>query len=185
MLSFLKKLFGGENEPTVATPAAKSDPAPAPAPQSAPEPQPEPMPTSVAESESSVVEQPVVKTEVLASLYERIGGEAAVDAAVDIFYRKVLADDRINKYFEDTDMEAQAQKQKAFLTLAFGGPNDYSGADMREAHANLVQKGLSDEHFDAVMENLAATLTELNVPDELIAEAAAIAESTRTDVLGR
>jgi len=29
------------------------------------------------------------------SLYEKLGGEAAVDAAVDIFYRKVLADDRI------------------------------------------------------------------------------------------
>jgi hemoglobin len=35
------------------------------------------------------------------------------------------------------------------------------------------------------MEHLGATLTELNVPGDLIAEAAAIAESTRNDVLGR
>jgi hemoglobin len=48
-----------------------------------------------------------------------------------------------------------------------------------------VKRGLNDSHFDAVMENLGATLKELNVPDELIAEAAAIAESTRNDVLGR
>jgi hemoglobin len=48
-----------------------------------------------------------------------------------------------------------------------------------------VKKGLNDSHFDAVMENLGATLKELNVPDELIAKAAAIAESTRNDVLGR
>lgn len=34
----------------------------------------------------------------MASLYERIGGEAAVDAAVDIFYRKVLSDDRVNGF---------------------------------------------------------------------------------------
>ena len=119
------------------------------------------------------------------SLYDQIGGEAAVDAAVDIFYRKVLADDRINKFFEGVDMDRQAAKQKAFLTVAFGGPNKYSGKDMRDGHAHLVAKGLNDSHFDAVMEHLGATLKELNVPDELIAKAAAIAESTRNDVLGR
>jgi len=119
------------------------------------------------------------------TLYEKIGGEAAVDAAVDIFYRKVLADDRISQYFEGVDMDKQAAKQKAFLTMAFGGPHNYTGKDMRDGHAHLVKNGLNDSHFDAVMENLGATLKELNVPDELITEAAAIAESTRNDVLGR
>lgn len=56
---------------------------------------------------------------------------------------------------------------------------------MRQGHAHLVKQGLNDSHFDAVMENLAATLQELNVPQNLIAEMAAIAESTRNDVLGR
>ena len=119
------------------------------------------------------------------SLYDKIGGETAVNAAVDIFYRKVLGDDRINMFFEGIDMEKQAAKQKAFLTFAFGGPNNYTGKDMRDGHAHLVERGLNDSHFDAVMEHLGATLKELNVPDELIAEAAAIAESTRNDVLGR
>ena len=119
------------------------------------------------------------------TLFEKIGGEAAVDAAVDIFYRKVLADDRINEFFADVDMDKQAAKQKAFLTMAFGGPNNYTGEDMRKGHAHLVERGLNDSHFDAVMENIGATLTELNVPGELIAEAAAIAESTRNDVLGK
>jgi len=119
------------------------------------------------------------------SLYDRIGGEAAVNAAVDLFYRKVLADDRINKWFDGIDMERQHAKQKAFLTLALGGPSNYSGKDMREGHAHLVAKGLNDSDFDAVVENLGATLTELGVPGELIGEAAAIVESTRNDVLGR
>ena len=119
------------------------------------------------------------------SLYERIGGEAAVNAAVDVFYRKVLADDRINSFFEGVDMDKQAAKQKAFLTMALGGPNNYTGEDMRKGHAHLVERGLNDSHFDAVIENLGATLTELGVPADLIGEAAAIAESTRNDVLGR
>lgn len=119
------------------------------------------------------------------SLYENIGGEAAVNAAVDIFYRKVLKDNRIKHFFDGVDMDKQAAKQKAFLIMAFGGPHNYTGADMRRGHAHLVAKGLNDSHFDAVMENLGATLKELNVPDNLIAQAAAIAESTRKDVLGK
>ena len=97
----------------------------------------------------------------------------------------MLADDRISRFFEGVDMDRQAAKQKAFLTMAFGGPNNYSGEDMRRGHAHLVKQGLNDSHFDAVMENLGATLTELKVPGELIAQAAAIAESTRKDVLGK
>ena len=57
---------------------------------------------------------------------------------------------------------------------------------MAAAHRRLVEeKGLNDSHFDAVMEDLGATLKELNVPDELIAEAAGIAESVRDAVLNR
>jgi hemoglobin len=119
------------------------------------------------------------------SLYERIGGEPAVNAAVDIFYRKVLNDNRINRFFDNVDMEKQAAKQKAFLTMAFGGPHNYTGEDMRKGHAHLVKMGLDDSHFDAVVENLGATLEELNVPQEQIAEVVAICETTRNDVLGR
>jgi hemoglobin len=119
------------------------------------------------------------------TLYEELGGEAAVDAAVDIFYIKVLADDRINSYFEGVDMGQQASKQKAFLTVAFGGPNNYSGRGMRNAHAKFVKQGLNDSHFDAVVENLGLTLKEMGVADDLIAQVAAVAETTREDVLGR
>jgi hemoglobin len=119
------------------------------------------------------------------SLFEQLGGEAAVDAAVDIFYRRVLNDHRINRFFDNTDMDQQAAKQKAFLTMAFGGPNNYSGTDMRTAHAKFVKMGLDDSHFDAVVEDLAATLQELDIPEELIKQVAAVAETTRNDVLGR
>jgi hemoglobin len=119
------------------------------------------------------------------SLYERIGGEPAVNAAVDIFYRKVLNDHRINRFFDNVDMEKQAAKQKAFLTMAFGGPHNYTGEDMRKGHEHLVKMGLNDSHFDAVVENLGATLEELSVPQELINEVVEICETTRNDVLGR
>ena len=119
------------------------------------------------------------------SLYEQLGGDNAVNAAVDIFYRKVLSDDRISQFFEGVDMDKQIGKQKAFLTMAFGGPNNYTGVDMRKAHAHLVARGLNDSHFDAVAENLSATLSELGVAAPLIEQVMAIAGSTRNDVLGR
>ena len=88
------------------------------------------------------------------SLYERLGGEAAVDAAVDKFYEKVLADERIRHFFTETDMAKQRRHQKSFLTFAFGGPQNYSGRGMREAHRKLVEEhGLNDSHFDAVIES--------------------------------
>lgn len=117
------------------------------------------------------------------SLYEKLGGAAAVDAAVDIFYRKVLSDPLINGFFEDTDMDAQRGKQKSFLTMAFGGPNNYTGKDMRQAHAHLVARGLNEDHFNAVAGHLQATLDELNVPAELANEVMGIAASTHDDVL--
>jgi hemoglobin len=120
-----------------------------------------------------------------ASLYEQLGGQAAVEAAVDLFYRKVLSDDRISAFFEGVDMDRQIGKQKAFLTMAFGGPHNYSGADMRRAHGHMVAQGLNDSHFDAVVELLAQSLRELGVQAPEIAQVAAIAESVRNDVLNR
>lgn len=119
------------------------------------------------------------------SLYEQLGGEPAVNAAVDIFYRKMLADDRVSRFFDDVDMDNQAAKQKAFLTMVFGGPSNYTGKDMYEGHKHLLKMGLDDSHVDAVIENLGTTLKELGVKDELITQVAGIANSVRDDVLGR
>ena len=119
------------------------------------------------------------------SIYDRLGGEKAISVAVDIFYEKVLADTRINHFFQNVNMQRQASMQKEFLTFAFGGPQEYTGSTLRNVHTQLVEKGLNEGHFDAVMEHLGTTLKELKMPDSLISEAAAIAESVRNDVLCR
>ena len=119
----------------------------------------------------------------MSSLYERLGGAAALDAAVELFYRKVLADERINRFFDDVDMDRQVAKQKAFLTMVTGGPVSYTGKDMREGHKHLVARGLNGKHVDAVVENLAATLRELGVSEADIADVGALANSVRDDVL--
>lgn len=121
----------------------------------------------------------------MASLYERLGGAAAVNAVVETFYRKVLSDARVSDFFDDVDMDGQILKQKAFLTMVFGGPTSYAGKDMRAGHKHLVERGLNDTHFDAVIELLGQSLSQHGVASGDIAEIAAIANSVRNDVLNR
>jgi hemoglobin len=136
--------------------------------------------------ESAAVAEPAAEEEKPAekSLYEKLP-EGAIAAAVDKFYEKVLADDRVNGFFKGVDMDRQRAMQTAFLTYAFGGPNKYEGRDLRHAHAHLVAKGLNDTHFDVIVEHLGATLKEMGIGDEDIAHAAKIANSVRKDVLNQ
>lgn len=121
----------------------------------------------------------------MSSLYERLGGAPAIDQAVDIFYRKVLNDDRGNGFFDDADMDRQIAKQKGFLTMAFGGPNEYTGQGLREGHRHLVARGLEDAHVDVIIELLGETLAELGADETDIKEAAGVANSVRDEVLDR
>ena len=117
------------------------------------------------------------------SLYQKLGGKAAMDAAVEAFYVKVLADNRVKHFFDDINMARQRRKQKEFLSAAFGGPIPWTGKDMRKAHANLP--GLNETHFNAIAENLKSTLVDLKIKPELIDQVMAIAGSVKDDVLNR
>lgn len=119
------------------------------------------------------------------SLYEQLGGAPAIQAATELFYRKVLQDDELAPFFEDIEMDAQIAKQASFLTMVTGGPNQYTGRDMRAAHARLVERGIGDRHVDLVIQHLGDTLKELGVSQDLIQVVADTAESVRNDVLGR
>ena len=121
----------------------------------------------------------------MSNLYEQLGGAAAVEAAVELFYKKVLADGRVNHFFQGVDMRRLAGHQNAFLAMAFGGPARYRGQALRQGHAHLVARGLNDSHFDVVVELLGQTLAELGVPQPAILQVAAVAELVRNDVLGR
>ena len=101
------------------------------------------------------------------------------------FYSKILADERINAFFSDADLDSLQRMQSTFLALLLGGPREYTGLSMRSAHARLVMQGLNDLHFDVVVQHLMDTVSELKVSPELAAKIAQVAESTREDVFGR
>ena len=112
------------------------------------------------------------------SLYEKLGGKEAISAVVDNFYDRILADDSINHFFANTDMEKQRRHQAAFISFALGGPNQYSGTSMEKAHAGM---NLQPEHFNAVANHLAAALADFKVSpadiDAVISQVATLKDS--------
>ena len=116
------------------------------------------------------------------SLYHKIGGAGAINATVDLFYTKVLADKEVKHFFEDVNMKRQHKMQKAFISAALGGPQPWTGKDLRKAHADL---DLKESDFNAIAGHLQETLQELKVKEELIKQVMAIVGSTKDDVLNR
>lgn len=124
----------------------------------------------------------------MSTLYEKLGGEKTVKLVVEKFYERVLNDDRIKHFFAEVDMFKQKIHQLDFLTYAFEGSERYRGSTMRAVHKRLVQEqGLGEEHFDAFVEDLVATLKELEISPELIEEAIVVAGSLkhRQEVLNK
>ena len=94
------------------------------------------------------------------SLYTQVGGESGIAAVVDDFYARVTADDLLGPWFAKTDGERLRGHLRAYLTVALGGPEAYSGRSMRAAHAGLAITG---QAFDSVLDRLADSLTAAGV----------------------
>ena len=97
------------------------------------------------------------------SLYERLGGEKAISAVVDDFAGNVLADARINKKFADSNADRLVANLKTFMCMATGGPCQYTGQNMKEAHHRM---GVTDGEFSALVEDLVKTLDKFKVPEK-------------------
>ena len=104
---------------------------------------------------------------VLEPIYDRIGGEAALAAAVDGFYVRVLGDPELKPFFAGVNMGALKLHQRAFFAQALGGPARYRGRDMKSAHRRFQ---ISQRHFDRAAGHLAETLTSLGVDGETVGE---------------
>lgn len=97
------------------------------------------------------------------SLYERLGGQAAIEAVVKDFAGNVLADTRINQKFAKSDPDRLVTNLIAFVCMATGGPCKYEGQSMKAAHQNM---GATEGEFNALVEDLVKTLDKFNVPEK-------------------
>jgi hemoglobin len=118
------------------------------------------------------------------SLHDLLGGDRReLQLVTSAFYKKVLTDELMSPYFAGADMARQAGMLAEFLAMALGGPHAYAGRDLRTAHQHL--RGLTDAHFDRVLEYLAETLREAGLSEADVITAGAVAETVRDQVLNR
>jgi len=103
------------------------------------------------------------------SLYDRLGGKAAITAVVDQFVTNVGGDARINKFFAHTDLNHLKAQLVNQICEASGGPCKYTGKSMKEAHKGM---GVSGADFGALVEDLVKALDHFKVgkteKDELL-----------------
>jgi hemoglobin len=114
------------------------------------------------------------------SIYQAIGGRAAVAAAVDNFFGRLLADPTLAAFVPG----GVGPKHRAYVVTvlgeALGGPERYRGPDLAAAHGGL---GISNAHFDATAAHLSAALDELGVPINLIERIVALVAGLRSAVV--
>ncbi|EFN59290.1 hypothetical protein CHLNCDRAFT_18852 [Chlorella variabilis] len=132
----------------------------------------------------SALEEPQEEPE--ASLYDQLGGGVAVKGVVDDFYRRVLSEPAMARFFDGVDMAKHRRKFLLFVTYALGGPDEYlqlapePWPQLYSAHERLIlQYGLNETHFDAIKVLFATTLRDAGAPEHLIEQALAVVESTR------
>jgi hemoglobin len=115
------------------------------------------------------------------SIYDQIGGMAAVGAAVDELYARVLGDPQLAPYFADIDMDRQRHHMRAFVATALGGTHLYRGRDMASVHAGL---GITARDFDRLASHLAGALGTLGVPSEQVKAILARIAPLRDEIVG-
>jgi hemoglobin len=95
------------------------------------------------------------------TLFESMGGESVLHAAMDQFADFIIADDRINFTFAEADLAKFKQLLYEQLCELSGGPCHYTGRDMETAHAKLH---LNNAQFNALAEDLYRALGKAGVP---------------------
>src|SRR4051812_28076472 len=97
-------------------------------------------------------------------LYDRIGGRPAIEAVVQRMYERILEDPQLEPSFRRTDLAWLRASQADFLVQLAGGPMDYKGGPMKQAHAHLR---IEPKHFELVTGHLGEAMVDLDVPPAL------------------
>lgn len=116
------------------------------------------------------------------TLYDRLGGKDAITSVVDSFVARVAADQRINRKFARSNVPRVKTMLVDQICAATGGPCTYSGRNMKDAHRNMA---VTDGEFNALVEDLVATLNSFNVAKPEQDELLAILGSMKADIVER
>lgn len=112
--------------------------------------------------------------------YERVGGGPAIKAVVDRFYELLMGDERLAGFFARTDLTQLKRHQVLLISQVMGGPAQYDGQDLRQAHAGL---DISSDDFTLVVSYLGQALGEAGVPADIVARVGAELAGAKADIV--
>ena len=115
-----------------------------------------------------------------ASLYQRLGGRAAISAVVDDAIGNISVDPRINKYFLHANATGLSNNLVDLICERTDGPCVYRGLDMSASHEGM---NIRNDEFDALVEDLFKSLARFKVPEREQAEVKAILERMRNAIV--
>ncbi|HCK82496.1 MAG TPA: group 1 truncated hemoglobin [Candidatus Competibacter sp.] len=131
---------------------------------------------------SQMVDTPMKAMKGTPTLYERLGGQPAIDAVVDDFVANVAADKRINKFFANSNIPRLKRLLGEQICAGTGGPCTYTGRDMKTTHAGM---GVTEKHFNALVEDLVMSLDKHKVPQKEQQELLGVLGPMKPDIVTR
>lgn len=113
-------------------------------------------------------------------LWAMLDGGALARRALEAFYAKVYADERLAPFFSGVTMARAIDKQFSFMKQCVTGEKTYMGDRPRNAHHWMI---ISHELFDHRQNLMRETLAELGLGDELIDRWTGFEEHFRPDIV--
>ncbi|CAM3939758.1 group I truncated hemoglobin [Roseateles saccharophilus] len=95
------------------------------------------------------------------ALYRELGGQEAIRRFTDDFYDRMLKDARIAHFFDGINAAYLKGALADYFCVSAGGPCDYDGVSMHNAHAGL---GITKGDFDALVEDLQQAMDAAGLP---------------------
>ncbi|MGB0034438.1 MAG: group 1 truncated hemoglobin [Candidatus Acidiferrales bacterium] len=119
------------------------------------------------------------------SLFDTIGGRIKINAAVESFYKNVLADESLRPLFEGVGMDHLRARQSMFVSMLLGGKIVYTGKDIGAAHDQPRRMGMNESHFETFLNHFRAALEEVGVQSDKLEQIIKLLGQSRGAILNR
>ena len=114
------------------------------------------------------------------SLYDQLGGFSSVRKLVSSFYDKVLDDEDVAPFFENTSMSDLIDHQTKFWAALLGGPASYTDEQLYAIHETM---GVKDNHFETILELAIETLEDQGIDQKHIDDIAEQLKAHRPNIV--
>jgi len=116
------------------------------------------------------------------TLYDRLGGQGAINQVVDDFVANIAADPSIFPKFAKTDIPKLKRLLSEQICEATGGPCKYTGRDMKTTHKGM---NVTKAEFNATGAALAKALDKNKVPAKEKNELLTAIGGMENDIVGQ